>query len=170
MLLAALPKRESQALASLNASGQAEKVYAVVHWSRADGLDYHAAVSLKDARFKPDIFPYAIDDAAGRITIQPGVVAIDKIKGRHKKSHIQISGEVIRQTVGLGYDLTVWGKEIILDEELFDAVETVIRDKWGKLGDRVVQDNMTCIKRGFNEVFEVPHEMICADAACAVDV
>ena len=56
------------------------------------------------------------------------------------------------------------------DEELFDAVETVVRAKWGKLGDRVVQDNMTCIKRGFNEVFEVPQEIIRADAAYAADV
>ena len=133
VLLAALPNRESEALASLNASGQAENVYAVVNWSRADGLDYNAEVSLKDARFNHDIFPYAIDNAAGTITIQPGVVTIGMIAGRHKNSHVLISGEVIRQPVDLGFDLTVWGKEIILDEELFDALPTKVQKVWRML-------------------------------------
>ncbi len=43
-------------------------------------------------------------------------------------------------------------------EHLLTAVEKVIRKYFGKRGDRVVQDNMECIARGFDEVQEIPLE------------
>ena len=31
---------------------------------------------------------------------------------------------------------------------------------FGKRGERVVHDNLTCVRRGYNELKEVPREMI----------
>ncbi len=50
-------------------------------------------------------------------------------------------------------------------DELMAGVERIVRSWWGKRGEQVVQDNLTCIRRGFEEVFEIPQELI-SDRAC----
>jgi pyruvate-ferredoxin/flavodoxin oxidoreductase len=45
-------------------------------------------------------------------------------------------------------------------EQLMAGVEKAVRGYWGKRGEQVVQDNLTCIRRGYQEVFEVPRELI----------
>ena len=44
--------------------------------------------------------------------------------------------------------------------QLMDGVEKTVRTWWGKRGERVVQDNLTCIRRGYEDVFDVPREVI----------
>ncbi len=51
----------------------------------------------------------------------------------------------------------------ISDEELFAGVEKPLRKYFGKRGEQVVRDNLTAVKRGYTEVFEVPHEVIASD-------
>ncbi len=46
------------------------------------------------------------------------------------------------------------------DDQVYAGVEKAIRKYFGKRGDRVVQDNMTCIKRGYQETQEVSQEVI----------
>jgi pyruvate-ferredoxin/flavodoxin oxidoreductase len=45
-------------------------------------------------------------------------------------------------------------------EQIFAAVEKSLRKYFGKRGERVVQDNLTAVKRGFTEVFEIPREVM----------
>lgn len=45
-------------------------------------------------------------------------------------------------------------------EQVLAGVEQAIRKYFGKRGEQVVQDNMTCIRRGYDEVIEIPREMI----------
>ncbi|MGD8320814.1 MAG: 2-oxoacid:acceptor oxidoreductase family protein [Gemmatimonadota bacterium] len=47
-------------------------------------------------------------------------------------------------------------KEGMEEEGLFKGIEAQINAKFGKLGQRVVDDNMRVIRRGFDEVREVP--------------
>jgi pyruvate-ferredoxin/flavodoxin oxidoreductase len=57
--------------------------------------------------------------------------------------------------------LTPYGKKSgMTDEQVYAGVEKAIRKYFGKRGDRVVQDNMTCIKRGYQETQEVPQDII----------
>ena len=51
------------------------------------------------------------------------------------------------------------------DEELFAGVEKSLRKYFGKRGERVVQDNLLAVRRGYQEVFEVPREIIEGEAA-----
>jgi pyruvate-ferredoxin/flavodoxin oxidoreductase len=46
------------------------------------------------------------------------------------------------------------------DEEVYSGVEAALRKYFGKRGDRVVQDNMTCVKRGYSEMQEIPQSLI----------
>ncbi len=42
------------------------------------------------------------------------------------------------------------------DDEVYDGVEDALRKYFGKRGDRVVQDNLNCVKRGYSEMKEIP--------------
>jgi pyruvate-ferredoxin/flavodoxin oxidoreductase len=48
------------------------------------------------------------------------------------------------------------------DEQVYAGVEKALRKYFGKRGDRVVQDNMNCIKRGYGETQEIPREVMTA--------
>jgi pyruvate-ferredoxin/flavodoxin oxidoreductase len=63
--------------------------------------------------------------------------------------------------LGAFLKLTPYGKKSgMTDDQVYAGVEKAIRKYFGKRGDRVVQDNMTCIKRGYQETQEVPQDMI----------
>ena len=38
------------------------------------------------------------------------------------------------------------------DEQVYAGVEKALRKYFGKRGDRVVQDNLNCVKRGYSEI------------------
>jgi pyruvate-ferredoxin/flavodoxin oxidoreductase len=46
------------------------------------------------------------------------------------------------------------------DEQVFGGVEKALRKYFGKRGDQVVLDNLTCVKRGFKELQEIPAELM----------
>ena len=45
-------------------------------------------------------------------------------------------------------------------DDVMQGVEEAVRKYWGKRGEQVVQDNLTCIRRGYTDVFEVPRDVI----------
>lgn len=45
-------------------------------------------------------------------------------------------------------------------EQIMEGVEKAVRGYWGKRGEQVVQDNLTCIRKGFELVIEIPREVI----------
>ena len=49
------------------------------------------------------------------------------------------------------------------DEQVYEGVEDALRKYFGKRGEQVVQDNLTCVKRGYNEMQQVPPELITAE-------
>jgi len=63
--------------------------------------------------------------------------------------------------LGAFLKLTPYSKESEMsDEQVYEGVEKALRKYFGKRGDRVVQDNMKCVKRGYSEVAEVTAEMM----------
>ncbi len=46
------------------------------------------------------------------------------------------------------------------DDEVFAGVEKALRKYFGKRGEQVVQDNLTCVKRGYQEMREIPLAII----------
>lgn len=46
------------------------------------------------------------------------------------------------------------------DDEVYAGVEKALRKYFGKRGEQVVQDNLTCVKRGYSEINEVPRDII----------
>ena len=59
--------------------------------------------------------------------------------------------------LGAFLKLTPYAKEAEMsDEQVYAGVEKALRKYFGKRGDQVVQDNLTCIKRGYGEMKEIP--------------
>jgi len=46
------------------------------------------------------------------------------------------------------------------DEQVYEGVERALRKYFGKRGDRVVQDNLTCVRRGYSDMKEIPQALI----------
>jgi pyruvate-ferredoxin/flavodoxin oxidoreductase len=63
--------------------------------------------------------------------------------------------------LGAFLKLTPYSKESHMnDEQVYAGVEKALRKYFGKRGDRVVQDNLNCVKRGYNEMKEIPREIV----------
>ena len=46
------------------------------------------------------------------------------------------------------------------DEEVYAGVEKALRKYFGKRGEQVVQDNLTCVKRGYSEMQQIPEDVV----------
>jgi pyruvate-ferredoxin/flavodoxin oxidoreductase len=46
------------------------------------------------------------------------------------------------------------------DAEVYAGVEKALRKYFGKRGDQVVQDNLTCVKQGYSDMQEIPAAII----------
>ena len=63
--------------------------------------------------------------------------------------------------LGAFLKLTPYGRQSgMTDDQVYAGVEKALRKYFGKRGDRVVQDNMKCVKRGYEELHEVPQEVM----------
>jgi pyruvate-ferredoxin/flavodoxin oxidoreductase len=63
--------------------------------------------------------------------------------------------------LGAFLKLTPYAQESEMsDEHVYEGVEKALRKYFGKRGDRVVQDNLNCVKRGYSEMREIPREVI----------
>jgi pyruvate-ferredoxin/flavodoxin oxidoreductase len=63
--------------------------------------------------------------------------------------------------LGAFLKLTPYARESrMTDDQVYAGVEKALRKYFGKRGDQVVQDNLNCVKRGYNELREVPQDMI----------
>ncbi len=57
--------------------------------------------------------------------------------------------------------LTPYAKDAQMsDEQVYAGVEEALRKYFGKRGEQVVQDNLTCVKRGYSETQEIPRAII----------
>src|SRR5262245_45254790 len=53
--------------------------------------------------------------------------------------------------------LTPYAQEANMSaDEVYAGVEKALRKYFGKRGDQVVQDNLTCVKRGYSDMKEIP--------------
>jgi pyruvate-ferredoxin/flavodoxin oxidoreductase len=63
--------------------------------------------------------------------------------------------------LGIFLRITPFQSELALsDEEVFRGVEKSLRKYFGKRGDRVVQDNLLAVQRGYREIIQVPREVM----------
>jgi pyruvate-ferredoxin/flavodoxin oxidoreductase len=63
--------------------------------------------------------------------------------------------------LGAFLKLTPYAKQSKMsDDQVYAGVEKALRKYFGKRGDRVVQDNLNCVKRGYGDMKEIPPAVI----------
>src|SRR5688500_12572298 len=63
--------------------------------------------------------------------------------------------------LGAFLKLTPYTRDAQMSEaDVYAGVEASLRKYFGKRGEQVVKDNLTCVKRGFSEMQEIPKEII----------
>src|SRR5205807_6694975 len=63
--------------------------------------------------------------------------------------------------LGAFLKLTPYAREANMsDDQVYAGVEKALRKYFGKRGDRVVKDNLDCVKRGYSEMQEIPAEVM----------
>ena len=68
--------------------------------------------------------------------------------------------------LGVFLRITPFQEELALSEEdIFRGTEKALRKYFGKRGDRVVQDNLQAVNRGYHELIEVPRAVMMTTAA-----
>ncbi|MAE65859.1 MAG: pyruvate ferredoxin oxidoreductase, partial [Phycisphaeraceae bacterium] len=102
--------------------------------------------------------------ARKRIRIKSAkVLALDTFRIADEVAHnpelrIRMMGVVL---VGVFLKATPFAERFDMSfEQLMEGVEKAVRGYWGKRGEGVVQDNLSCIRRGYEEVFEVSRDIV----------
>ncbi|MGB2822964.1 MAG: AsmA-like C-terminal region-containing protein [Phycisphaerae bacterium] len=132
-LIAALPDWTRKAAEALHATGTIERVSATLRQSKGQPLDFRAVARVKNASFRAEAFPYEVREASGFVTVRPGRAIIEELSGRHGRTPISISGQVLSGRGAPGVDLQVKAKGVPLDKELFAAVPKEVQRIWRKL-------------------------------------
>ena len=68
--------------------------------------------------------------------------------------------------LGAFLKLTPYAKDSGMSEDyVMVGVEKALRKYFGKRGEQVVQDNLTCVKRGYSEMQQIPEELVLGETA-----
>jgi pyruvate-ferredoxin/flavodoxin oxidoreductase len=94
------------------------------------------------------------------------VFALDTVKIAKEVSSLADLQQRMQGIVLLGVFLRVTPFTVqsgISDEDLFKGVEKALRKYFGKRGERVVQDNLKAVSRGYRELMEIPKDVMLAN-------
>jgi pyruvate-ferredoxin/flavodoxin oxidoreductase len=132
------------------------------------GLSDNGMVFVQSPKLEPAEIWNAIPSWARRSLIQKNarVFALDTVKIAKEVSSLADLQQRMQGIVLLGVFLRVTpftADSGISDETLFQGVEKSLRKYFGKRGERVVQDNLKAVRRGYSELIEIPREVMLAN-------
>ena len=147
-LVAALPTWVRKEAASLHTAGLARRVSATIRKPKDGPYDYRVVARVEGAAFKPDALPYGVADANGLLTIRPGRVIVEELSGRHGKTPIGVTGQVLVGRDKPALDLRIRGRDVALNAELLAALPPGLQRLWRKLAPRGRADVDLALRRG----------------------
>src|SRR5437667_2096022 len=132
------------------------------------GLADNGMVFVQSPKTEPSEIWTAIPAWARRTLIQKyaRLFALDTVKIAKEVSSLADLQQRMQGIVLLGVFLRVTpftAESGISDEALFQGVEKSLRKYFGKRGERVVQDNLKAVSRGYRELIEVPRDVMLAN-------
>jgi pyruvate-ferredoxin/flavodoxin oxidoreductase len=132
------------------------------------GLSQNGMVFVQSPKTDPAQIWAAIPSWARRNLIQKDarVFALDTVKIAKEVSSLADLQQRMQGIVLLGVFLHVTPfkeQSGISDDDLFKGVEKALRKYFGKRGERVVQDNLKAVSRGYRELMEIPPDVMVAN-------
>jgi pyruvate-ferredoxin/flavodoxin oxidoreductase len=132
------------------------------------GLSDNGMIFVQSAKTDPTEIWEAVPSWARKNLIQKNarVFALDTVKIAKEVSSLADLQQRMQGIVLLGVFLRVTpftSESGISDEDLFKGVEKALRKYFGKRGERVVQDNLNAVSRGYRELMEIPRDIMVAN-------
>jgi pyruvate-ferredoxin/flavodoxin oxidoreductase len=132
------------------------------------GLSENGMVFVQSPKLDASEIWDAVPSWARRTLIQKNarVFALDTVKIAKEVSSLADLQQRMQGIVLLGVFLRVTpftAESGISDETLFQGVEKSLRKYFGKRGERVVQDNLKAVRRGYSELIEIPRDVMLAN-------
>jgi pyruvate-ferredoxin/flavodoxin oxidoreductase len=132
------------------------------------GLSDNGMVFVQSPKLDPAEIWEAVPAWARRTLLQKNIrlFALDTVKIAKEVSSLADLQQRMQGIVLLGVFLRVTpftSESGISDEALFTGVEKSLRKYFGKRGERVVQDNLKAVRRGYTELIEIPREIMLAN-------
>jgi hypothetical protein len=103
-------------------------------------------IDAQGMRCRYHTFPYEFSDAHGRTTFSARGLDLD-ITARHGPAHITATGRVNRPGHATGFDLTITGTGVPLDDDLAEALQTSYRRLWDQTEPRGTCDATVRLQR-----------------------
>jgi pyruvate-ferredoxin/flavodoxin oxidoreductase len=140
-------------------------VTAILNPLTLDGLQAGGTVFMQSPHAEPVEVWKRIPDEVRRMIREKNIrvfytdmVRIAREVASRADLQMRMQGIVL---LGAFLRLTPYTKQShMADDQVFAGVEKALRKYFGKQGERVVQDNLTCVKRGYQEMKEVPPAVI----------
>lgn len=93
------------------------------------------------------LFPYAMHDAAGFVRFSNDGVVLDNMTGRHGSARVTVNGRLNNTTRFTGFELTVRGERVPLDDDLYAALPPEYQALWRKAAPIGLADIVAVIRR-----------------------
>jgi hypothetical protein len=137
-LVAAMPRRSADIVRSLHASGTFD--FAFRHQRSPDlpeGQSNQLGIRLTDCRLAYALFPYPLSQVTGQVHMQDGHWTIRDCVGRNDTGIVRCTGELVPRPGDDGLlTLSFTGSEVVLENELRDALPVGMRPIWNDITPR----------------------------------
>jgi len=118
----ALPKEYQKLAGSFHITGVADFVAHIRRVPGARKCANHITIDFHDCGVSFDEFPYPLEKVAGKLTIMPDHFEFTDFHGSHKGGEFYVRGRSHPTATGDRISTEIHGKNILLDEELRDAL------------------------------------------------
>jgi pyruvate-ferredoxin/flavodoxin oxidoreductase len=130
-----------------------------------EGLVHGGAIFMQSPYSDPaDVWKHVPAEVKARIRAKKArvffcdMVKIAREVASEADLQMRMQGIVL---LGAFLKLTPYARQSnMTDEQVYAGVEKALRKYFGKRGDRVVQDNLTCVQRGFSDMKEIPAALV----------
>ncbi len=103
-------------------------------WRKAgQKYDYRIEARLEDVAFNLKAFPYEIAQSRGVIVIRPTKAIVEQLRGVHGKAIVTASGQIHLLGDGVGLDMKVAARDLLLDDEFAAALPERFKKVWARL-------------------------------------
>ncbi len=134
VLLRALAHRNEQISHQIRPVGTAEQVQASISQLPGQELAIEVTAKFVGSQFQIRQFPYTISDASGKIKIAGRSIRIMDLTGRHGSVPVSIDGRVWPYQEKQGMDLNLTARDLLLDDDLYQALSEKLQKNWKSLG------------------------------------
>ncbi len=131
-LLRAMSGPSSAIVRSLNPYGKFNLVGRF--WREADGIEHRdLAINLSQCALRFDKFPYPLDNIRGTIEMHDGAWTFHDLHGANGTARVACSGQLLPSDSGQHLALRFTGTQVLLEEELRDALSPAGQQLWNAL-------------------------------------